>query len=100
MEDNTINLHNYIYNKIDDKYYVYVGITLLDENKDKIVNHYKNLGYDTIVKEYGINNKEFLDKLKSLDEVLKNTDDVTAISSLLSKILETYEEVVINGSKN
>ena len=100
MEDNTIQLFNYIYNKIDDKYYVYVGITSNDENKDKIVNYYKNFGYDTTVKEYGLNNQDFLNKLKSFDDILKNTDDVTTISQVLSKTLETYKEVVINGSKN
>lgn len=98
MEENTINLQNYVYNITDDKYYVYVGITL--NNKDKIVEYYKSLGYDTIIKEYGISNKDFIEKIKSLDETLKNTTDITATSSIISKGLELYEEVVINGNKN
>ena len=100
MEENTINLQNFIYNTDSGKYYVYVGITSLDENKDKIVNYYKSLGYDTIVKEYGISNKYFLEKLKNLDEVLKNSTNRTTTASIISAILETYEEVVINGNKD
>ena len=100
MEENTINLQNYVYNIDDDKYYVYVGITSLDENKDKIVKYYSDLGYTTIVKTYEINNKKFLEKVKIYDEVLKDTTDITTISGIISQMLETYEEVVINGDKN
>lgn len=98
MEDNTINLQNYVYNIDDGKYYVYVGIT--KNNKEKIVDYYRSLGYDTIVKEFGISNKEFINKLDILDETLKNTNDITATSSIINQTLELYEEVVINGGKN
>ena len=50
LEENTISLQNYVYNKQDNLYYVYVGITKLEENAEKIVNYYKNLGYETIIK--------------------------------------------------
>ncbi len=98
MEENTINLQNYVYNINDDKYYVYVGIT--KTNKDKIVDYYKSLGYETIIKEFGISNKKFIEKLNVLDETLNNTTDITAIASIISQTLELYEEVVINGSEN
>ena len=52
LEENTINLQNYVYSKQDNLYYVYVGITKLEENAKKIVNHYKDLGYETIIKEF------------------------------------------------
>ena len=97
LEDNTINLQNYVYNKQDNLYYVYVGITKLEENAKKIVNYYKSLGYDAIIKEFGITNKEFLELLVNYDEVLKNTDDKTAIASIISQTLIKYEEVVISG---
>ena len=35
LEENTINLQNYVYNEKDDLYYVYVGITGLKENRRK-----------------------------------------------------------------
>jgi hypothetical protein len=60
MEKETIALENYVYNISEDMYYVYVGITKNKENANKIVNHYKDLGYETIIKEYEINNSKFL----------------------------------------
>ena len=97
LEENTIALQNYVYNKQDNLYYVYVGITKLEENAQKIVNYYKGLGYDAIIKEFGITNKEFLELLVNYDEILKNTEDKTAISSVINEVLMKYEEVVISG---
>ena len=98
LEENTINLQNYVYNKQDNLYYVYVGITKLEDNAKKIVNYYKSIGYDAIIKEFEITNKNFLEILVNYDEVLKNTNDETAISSIINQVLIKYEEVVINGS--
>ncbi len=98
LEENTISLQNYVYNKQDNLYYVYVGITNLKENAEKIVNYYKNIGNETIIKEYGITNKNFLGLLENYDTVLKNTNDETAISSIINQVLVKYEEVVISGS--
>lgn len=97
LEENTISLQNYVYNNQGDLYYVYVGITKLEENAEKIVEFYKKLGYDVIVKKFQITNKNFLNLLVNYDEVLKNTDDETAISSVINQVLIKYEEVVING---
>ena len=100
LEENTINLQSYVYNEQDGFYYVYVGITKLEDNANKIVNYYKSLGYDAIIKKYEISNKKFIDELSNYDDVLKNTDDKTVISSVINQILLKYEEVVINGGKN
>ena len=100
MNENTTNLQNFVYNVDSDEYYVYVGITSSLDNAKKIQDYYKSLGYETIIKEYGISNKEFIEKLKNLDKVLESTTDMTDTSSLINEILETYEEVVINGNKN
>ena len=98
LEENTISLQNYVYNKQDNLYYVYVGITKLKENAEKIVNYYKNIGNETLIKEYGITNKTFLELLENYDTVLKNTNDETAIASIINQVLVKYEEVVISGS--
>ena len=97
LEENTINLQNYIYNEQDTLYYVYVGITGFEDNAKKIVNYYKKLGYDVIIKEFEIANKNFINTLENYDEVLKNTTDDTAIASIINQILSKYEEVVISG---
>ena len=68
-----------------------------EENAKKLVNYYKTLGYDVIIKKFEISNKNFLELLVNYDEVLKNTDDTAAISSVVNQVLMKYEEVVING---
>lgn len=100
MEENTISLQNYVYNIENDLYYVFVGITKSEGNADKIVNYYKNLGYDTIIKKFAISSENFIDLLTNYDDVLTNTNDKTAIASVINQVLMKYEEVVINGSKD
>ena len=97
MESETIALENYVYNINEGMYYVYVGITSIDDNANKIVDYYKNLGYETIIKKYEISNTKFLDELTNYDNILKETDDKTVIASLINQILIKYEEEVING---
>lgn len=97
LEENTINLQNYVYNENDNLYYVYVGITKLKENADKIVKYYNDLGYDAIIKKFNITSTSFVEELNNYDEVLKNTNDNTVIASMISQVLSKYEEVVING---
>lgn len=98
MEKNTINLENYIYNEKDNKYYVYIGVTELLDNANRIVEHYKSLGYETSIKKFGITNKEFMEIIKNYDNLLKSIEDETAFSSLISQVLTKYEEVAIRGS--
>lgn len=98
MEKATINLENYIYSLNDSKYYVYIGITELEENANKIVNHYKNMGYETSIKKFGITNKEYIKIIKNYDNLIKSIDDKTTLSSIISQMLTKYEEVVIDGS--
>ena len=100
LEENTINLQNYIYNERDGLYYVYIGITKVKDNASKIVKYYNNLGYEAIIKEFEITNKNFIEVLKNYDDVLKNTTDNTAIASVINQVLSKYEEVVIGGSKD
>ena len=97
MEKETIALENYVYNIEEDKYYVYVGITKTSDNANKIVEYYRSLGYETIVKQYEIINNEFLEELINYDSILYNTEDKTVIASLINQVLIKYEEVVIGG---
>ena len=97
MEKETINLTNYVYSNIENMYYVYIGITKNDDNANKIVKYYKDLGYDTIIKKYEITNKTFLKTIDNYDKILLETNDNTAIASLINETLIKYEEEVING---
>lgn len=96
MEENTINLENYIY-QLDDKYHVYIGITKSDEVLNKINNYFKNLGYNITNREFYITNKEFINSIENNDKILLLTDDEVVIGEVVSNGLTTYEEVVINA---
>lgn len=100
MEENTISLQNYVYNIDENLYYVYVGITKKEENSKKIKDYYKELGYDTLIKKFDIVDENFIKILDNYDEVLNNTDDKTAIASVINQVLMKYEEVVINGNND
>lgn len=99
MEKGTLSLVNYIYTIIDDKYYVYIGITRSSDNLIKLNNYFSSLGYKTITEEFVVTSQEFLSELENYENILSNTDDSVVISSISSLILEKYEELV-NGNKN
>lgn len=99
MEKNTLSLVNFIYNIVDNKYYVYIGITREHDNLIKLNNYYSELGYQTITEEFLVTNKDFLEELVNFDSILANTNDEIVISSISSLTLEKYE-VIVNGSKN
>lgn len=98
MEENTLKLQNYVYNKDGDLYYVYIGISKNKLAIEKIQKYYKNLGYDTIIKEFSISNKKFIKELENYDEIILNTDDSTALLEIINDTLISYEEEVISGS--
>lgn len=100
MEENTKDFPYYIYNIEDEKYYVYIGITFLEENMNKIKGYYEDLGYITYVKELPIDNEDFTIVLNQYDALLKESNDKEVIGTVCSQILNKYEELVLNDSKN
>ena len=100
LEKKTIVLTNYIYSKKDNKYVVYIGITMDKNNMNKLVNYFKSLNYNISTEEYVITNNEYIDYLKNADKLIENTTDLTVIGEVSSQVLSKYEELVINGSKD
>ena len=96
MEENVNNVQYYIYNMNDNKYYVYIGMTAKEENKEKLQEYFKNIGYETYIKEYEITNQQFLEVLQQYDLMLEKTDDSNTISAICSQVLAKYEELVIS----
>ena len=99
MEKKTLSLVNYVYNVVDNKYYVYIGITKDGDNLIKLNNYYSSLGYKTITEEFLVTNKLFLEELLNYDSILASTDDEIVISSISGLVLEKYEEFV-NGTED
>lgn len=100
MEKNTASFDSYIYDLIDDKYYVYVGITKNEQNVEKLQGFFEDMGYIIYVKEFNIDNVSFLESLETFDTMLSNTDSTKTIKSITSQILSKYEELVQNSKSS
>lgn len=97
MEENTTDFPYYIYDVIDDKYHVYIGITKVAENATKLKEYFEEKGYNIYAKEINVSNKEFLNAIDSYDELLSKTDDDKAIQTICNQILNKYEELMMQG---
>ena len=95
MEKNVTNFAYYIYNVIDDKYYVYIGMTMDQKNVSILQGYFKDLGYDIYVKEVTIDNESFTQVLNQYDILLEKTTDKATIKAICSQVLSKYEELVI-----
>ena len=87
------NLKNikYTYQLIDNKYYVYVGMTTKKENIDKLKNYFNSLSYNTYLKEINVSG-EYAEKLSQYDLLLDEATTNESISTILSTTLEIFEE--------
>lgn len=97
MEENLKDFAYYIYMIDDGKYYVYIGITFLEENMTKIKGYYKEKGYNTYVKEISVNNENFITVLEQYDSLLKESADSEVIGTVCSQVLNKYEELVVRS---
>ena len=98
MKNSMSSFDYYIYDKEDDGYHTYVGITKSRENALKLEGFYEEKGYDIYVRENSINNNSFASVLTQYDILLSNADK-DSIDSICSQILSSYEELVINEDK-
>lgn len=90
----------YIYRVVDDKYYVYYGITKDLDNYEKIAGNMKELGYDNYREEIVVSSKSFLETLEQYDMLLRETTDNSIVNAICNQVLTSYEELVLNGSEN
>ena len=97
MQNNATSFPYYIYMQENDKYYVYIGITFLEENMDKIKGYYEQKGYTTYVKRININNNDFITVLEQYDILLNETTDSEVVGTVCSQVLNKYEELVLKG---
>jgi len=81
--------------KEDNEEKLYAGISTSLENVKKIKEMYDNEGIELIVEEKKVDSKEFISELSQYDILLKSSKTIDEISSVLSTILATYEESVL-----
>lgn len=90
-----LNNINYVYELLDNKYYVYVGMTKNKDNIDKLKNYFKSLSYDIYVKEINVNG-EFAENLGQFDLLLDEAVTNESISTILKTTLAKFEELAID----
>ena len=88
MEENTVDLSDYMYVKKDDKYYVYLGVTQDIATANIIKDNYD---MDLYIKENNIEDEELLVKLKENDNLINENTNKNDILSFSKKSLEIYE---------
>ncbi len=92
MQENTSHLTDYIYSVIDNMYYVYIGISLENDNVEKIQEYYKNKDINTIIKTTTISDNDLINSLKQYDMVLKETSEEETIKEIIKQTLSKYKE--------
>ena len=97
MKNASLKYDSYIYIEQDSKFYVFVGLTKNEENKDKLKSYFESLGYDIYIKEMELNQASFLETLDQYDLLLKETKTNQEIKEVNKSILAKYEELVVNG---
>ena len=90
---------NYIYQKENDKYNVYVGMTKEKENIEKLKGYFERKSYNIYIKEITVTNRAFLDMLAQYDLLLKEATSDESISTVQKSVLAKYEELLGNENK-
>jgi len=90
------NIPAHIVVKEDGKDTYYVGITTLEENAKKIQEEYKKQGIELSIVEKKVDSEEFVSELSQYDILLKSTKTKEEMNSVLSTVLSSYEEFVLN----
>lgn len=96
MKKNLEGLENYIYVEEEGKYHAYIGITTNQKNIEKLKGFYQEKGYIIYVKEIFVRSNAFLEQLSKYDELLEKTEDKNAVQVIISNVLTSYKELVID----
>ena len=97
LNDDTKKIDDKLVLKENNKFYVYVGISRNKNNLNKVSRLYRNYGYNMFIKSKSIVNEEFSVNLEQFDKLLKQTEDLDELKKIMSVVLSSYQEMVINS---
>ena len=83
---NASNLDNYLIQEMDDKYYVYLGVTTNYNTALKIQNLYNEQDINTYIRSDYVSNSETLNKLKEYDLKLEDLEQEEEIKEVIKEI--------------
>lgn len=90
---NVLNLDTYIIEELDEKYYVYLGITTNYDTALKVQELYREKNIYTYIRNDYVTNSEILNKLEEYDEKINNSENIL---SVLKESLNNYQNLVIS----
>ena len=83
---NASNLDNYLIQEMNDKYYVYLGVTTNYNTALKIQNLYNEQDIHTYIRSDYVSNSETLNKLKEYDLKLEDLEQEEEIKEVIKEI--------------
>lgn len=89
--------YDYIVENVNDRYYVYVGITTNLSNANRIKKIYDDKNINTYIRKRSISNEEFYNNLEQYDILLSGALKDKDVLSINKVILSSYEEMVLNA---
>lgn len=82
--------------KEGNKYYSYIGMTTEKEVAENIQAMYKKKGIDIYIKDSYLDNDDFVSQIKQYDILLKSSNNLNEVNSVLKTVLATYDEIILN----
>ena len=93
MQENVGDLTNKLVVLEDNKYYVYVGITMDQDNAYKIKKIYEDMGYQIYIKKLTMNNEEFANNVSQFDLLVRESDTTEDVLTVEEVVLANYEQI-------
>ena len=94
MTENTKDIQVKTVDTLNDKQYVYLGITRDNNNAKKIKDIYEKKGYQIYIKEQNLSNEEFYNNVTQFDILVNSTDKESEILTIEEVVLANYEEII------
>ena len=94
MEENIKNMDLIVVDEIDNKYYVYLGITKDENIAKKLKEIYESLGYQIYIKELSLSNEEFNNNVTQFDLLINASTSTKEILTIEKVVLANYEEII------
>lgn len=94
MEENVKNMDLKVVDEIDNKYYVYLGITKDENIAKRLKEIYESLGYQIYIKELSLSNEEFSNNVTQFDLLINASTTTNEILTIEKVVLANYEEII------
>ena len=94
MEENIKNMDIKLVDEVDNKYYVYLGITKDESIAKKLKEIYEEQGHQIYIKEVSLSNEEFSNNVTQFDLLINATSSIKEILTIEKVVLANYEEII------